>query len=101
MADDFDFNKSVNDESSVKGSVRRKIRSLERISTLFQDDILIGEDFSRNKIICAIATSGRQITLGFSNGVVSRPKTLLKGNELKTNPLTVDFVLSKNRKEIQ
>lgn len=26
-----------------------------------------------------------------------RPKTLLKGNELKTNPLTVDLVLSKRR----
>ena len=72
---------------------------MERVSTLFQDDILIEEDFRRNKIVCAIATTDKQITLGFSGGTVSRPKTLLKGNELKTNPLTVDLVLSKKRNE--
>lgn len=60
---------------------------------------MIEEDFKRNKIVCAIATSDKKITLGFSHGIVSRPKTLLKGNELKTNPLTVDLVLSKKRNE--
>ena len=98
--DDFDFNKEGKNENSIKGSVRRKIKSLEKISTLFQDDILIEEDFRKNKIVCAIATTDTQITLGFSDGTVSRPKTLLKGNELKTNPLTVDLVLSKKRKTI-
>ena len=99
IEDDFDFNKNGKDENSIKGSVRRKIKSLERVSTLFQDDILIEEDFRRHKIVCAIATTDKQITLGFSGGTVSRPKTLLKGNELKTNPLTVDLVLSKKRNE--
>lgn len=54
---------------------------------------------SKKKIVCAITTTDRKITLGFSDGPVSRPKTLLKGNELKTNPLTVDLVLSKRRNE--
>lgn len=99
VEDDFNFNKNGKDENSIKGSVRRKIKSLEKISTLFQDDILIEEDFRRNKIVCALATTDTQITLGFSDGTVSRPKTLLKGNELKTNPLTVDLVLSKKRNE--
>lgn len=99
MEDDFDFNKNGKDRNSIKGSVRRKIKSLERVSTLFQDDILIEEDFRRNKIVCAIATTDKQITVGFSDGAVSRPKTLLKGNELKTNPLTVDLVLSKKKNE--
>lgn len=58
---------------------------------------MIEEDFRRTKIVCAIATTDTQITLGFSDGTVSRPKTLLKGNELKTNPLTVDLVLSKKK----
>lgn len=53
----------------------------------------------KNNIVCAIATSDKKITLGFSNGALSRPKTLLKGNELKTNPLAVDLVLSKKRNE--
>ena len=95
--DDFDFNKNGQDESSVKGSVRRKIQSLERLASLFDDDLLIEEGLKRNKISCAIATSDKKITLGFTSGTKSRPKTLLKGNELKTNPLTVDLVLSRAR----
>ena len=95
--DDFDFNKNGQDESSVKGSVRRKIQSLERLASLFDDDLLIEEGFKRDKISCAIATSDKKITLGFTSGTKSRPKTLLKGNELKTNPLTVDLVLSRAR----
>lgn len=95
--DEFDFNKNGQDESSVKGSVRRKIQSLERLASLFDDDLLIEEGFKRNKISCAIATSDKKITLGFTSGTKSRPKTLLKGNELKTNPLTVDLVLSRAR----
>ncbi|MCR0507558.1 PBECR4 domain-containing protein [[Clostridium] innocuum] len=95
--DDFDFNKNGQDESSVKGSVRRKIQSLERLATLFENELLIEEGFKRNKISCAIATSDKKITLGFTTGKISRPKTLLKGNELKTNPLTVDLVLSRTK----
>lgn len=97
--DDFDFKKNGKDEKSIKGSVRRKIKSLERIGTLFDDDILIEEDFRKNRIKCAIATTDKMITLGFSDGKLSRPQTLLKGNELKTNPLNVDLVLSKKRGE--
>lgn len=97
--DDFDFNKRGNDENSIKGSVRRKIRSLKRLGTLFQNDLLIEENFRKNNISCAIATTDKQITIGFTEGVLSRPKTLLKGNELKTNPLSVDLVLSKKKNE--
>lgn len=97
IEEDFNFNKNGKDENSIKGSVRRKIKSLGRVNTLFQGDILIEENFKRNKIVCAIATTDKQITLGFSDGAISRPKTLLKGNELKTNPLTVDLVLSKKK----
>lgn len=99
IEEDFDFSKQGKDEKSIKGSVRRKIQSLERVSTLFENDLLFEENFKKNKIICAIATTDKQITLGFSDGTLSRPKTLLKGNELKTNPLTVDLVLSKKKSE--
>ena len=96
---DFNFQKINENESSVKGSVRRKIIALERISRLFEHELLIEEDFKRNKIQCAIATTDGKITLGFTKGILSRPKTLLKGNELKTNPLKIELVLSKKRHE--
>lgn len=99
LEDDFDFMKKGKDENSVKGSVRRKINSLERMSTIFQEELLIEEDFRKNRISCAIATTDKKITLGFSYGAFSRPQTLLKGNELKRNPLSVDLVLSKKRGE--
>lgn len=53
----------------------------------------------KNNITCAIATSDNKITIGFTNGVYSRPKTLLKGNELKTNPINIHLILSKKRNE--
>lgn len=96
--DDFDFNKNGQDASSVKGSVRRKIQSLERLSTLFENNLFIEEGFKKNKVSCAIATSDKKITLGFTAGMISRPKTLLKGNELKPKPLTVDLVLSRTKR---
>lgn len=61
--------------------------------------MLIEENFKKNNITCAIATSDNKITIGFTNGVYSRPKTLLKGNELKTNPINIHLILSKKRNE--
>ena len=44
---DFNFHKKGKYENSIKGSVRKKIKSLKRVSTLFQEDILIEEDFKK------------------------------------------------------
>ncbi len=61
---DFDFMKKGQDEKSVKGTVRRK------------------------------ATADGRCTLGFSDSLKARPKSLIKGNELK-NPKPVDLVLKR------
>ena len=98
--DDFDFVKPYHDEKSVKGSVRRKINCLPKLKSLFYSScLLFEEDFRKNKVVCALAASDQEITLGFTNGKKSRPKTLLKGNELKTS-ITVDLILSKKRDEL-
>ena len=47
---DFNFHKKGKYENSIKGSVRKKIKSLKRVSTLFQEDILIEEDFKKIKL---------------------------------------------------
>lgn len=49
---DFNFHKKGKYENSIKGSVRKKIKSLKRVSTLFQEDILIEEDFKKINYIC-------------------------------------------------
>lgn len=96
---DFDFSKKNTNPSVVKGSVRRKIQSLELLNNFFNKKLLIEENFKKNNITCAIATSDNKITIGFTNGEYSRPKTLLKGNELKTNPINIHLILSKKRNE--
>ena len=50
-------------------------------------------------MVWALAASDQEITLGFTHWKKSRPKTLLKSNELKTS-ITVDLILSKKREEL-
>jgi hypothetical protein len=98
--DDFDFDKPYHDEKSVKGSVRRKINCLPKLKTLFDSShLLFEENFRKNNIICALATSDQEITVGFTHGKKSRPKTLLKGNELNQS-IEVDLILSKKREDL-
>ena len=44
--------------------------------------------------MCSLATADGNCTLGFSESKKARPKSLIKGNELK-NPETVDLILRK------
>lgn len=97
--DDFDFEKPHQDIRTVKGSVRRKINCLPNIKYLFDsNDLVFDENFKKNKVVCALAASDGEVTLGFTHGKKSRPKTLLKGNELK-NPVKVDLIFSKKKSE--
>ena len=98
--DDFDFVKPNHDEKSVKTSVRRKINCLTKLKSLFYSHcLLFEEDFRKNKVVWALAASDQETTLGFTHWKKSRPKTLLKSNELKTS-ITVDLILSKKREEL-
>lgn len=95
--DDFDFTRPHYDIKSVKGSVRRKINCLPFLNNILEsNDLVFDENFKKNNIVCALAASDGNATLGFTKGKESRPKTLLKGNELK-NRIKVDLILSKKR----
>ncbi len=77
---DFDFNKRGIQEQSVKGSVRKKIQILHNMLSLFHNECIVEEGFSRNKLCCSFAAADNTLTLGFISAVKSYPMTLLKGN---------------------
>lgn len=93
---DFDFNKKGQTEKMVKGSVRRKIRFLKDLDKIFDKKTLVEENFVKNKVFCTFAVSENSFTLGFIAVLNCRPKTLLKGNELK-NPQKIDFLKRRKR----
>lgn len=75
---DFDFVKPNKSEKSVKGSVREKIKVLPNMVRLFEYRLLAEDNFKKNKVECAFATSDNSCTLGFA--VSGRPKSLLKAS---------------------
>lgn len=90
--EDFDFIKKGQDEKSVKGTVRRKIKALPDMMELFQDGLQAEEGFKKNRVICSFATADGNCTLGFTDSEKARPKSLIRGNELK-NPKAIELVL--------
>lgn len=61
---------------------------------LFEGELWTEEDFKKKRIRCSFATADGKCTLGFIESGKSRPKSLIKGNELY-NPKPVDLVLRK------
>lgn len=93
---DFDFVKPHKSEKSVKGSVREKITVLPDMVRLFEHRLLAENNFKKNKVECAFATSDNSFTLGLA--VSGRPKSLLKGNELESvKAKPVDLIFRKRR----
>ena len=93
---DFDYIKPNQSEKNVKGSVRKKIKVLPDMVNLFTQKLLAEDNFKKNKIECAFATSDNKFTLGFA--VSGRPKSLLKGNELEASKTKdVDLIFRKTR----
>lgn len=93
---DFDFAKPNKSEKSVKGSVREKITVLPDMVRLFGYRLLAEDNFKKNKVECAFATSDNSCTLGFA--VSGRPKSLLKGNELELSKVKpIDLIFRKKR----
>jgi hypothetical protein len=92
--EDFDFIKQGQDEKAVKGTVRRKIKVLPDIMELFKAGLQVEESFKKNKVICSFAAADGNCTLGFVGVEKARPKSLIKGNELK-NPSPVELILKR------
>lgn len=59
---DFDFSKDGQSEKEAKGSVRRKINALAAIMGIFSGGSIVEEDFAKNRIRCALATSNTNVT---------------------------------------
>lgn len=97
---DFDFCKGGQNESEVKGSVRRKINSLPSIMNMFNVGTSVEEDFEKNRIRCALAAGNVSATLGFVVAGKAKPMTLLKGNELSSaKAKKLDLVLRRKSGE--
>lgn len=63
---------------------------------LFEKELLAQDNFKKNKVECAFATSDNSCTLGFA--AAGRPKSLLRGNKLDTTKLKkVDLIFRKTR----
>lgn len=96
---DFNFEVFGVESKSLKGSVRRKIAALEKVEELIKFGCKVEESFKKNQVICSIAAATNDITMGFSDGEKSRPKTLLKGFELTKDSYEPDLILVKSVSE--
>lgn len=96
--DDFEIAKNEEDKST-KGTIRRKISVLEDAMRIFQKTTFVEEDFEKNNIKCSFATQDGFSTIGFTpTGKITRPKTLLKGNQLDLSKAKrLELVLRKKR----
>jgi hypothetical protein len=95
---DFDFSIKSRTEKEVIGSVRRKIQVLPLVAGFFSGSLHAEEDFSKGSVFCSLATADNQMTIGFVDSAVLRPKTLLKKNELDAaNVVDVTLILRRNR----
>lgn len=81
--DDFDFVKNGQSEAAVKGSVRRKINALPHFLSMLGSPLVAQEKFIKNRVSCTFATTDKCVTVGYITVGKSRPKTLLKGDELE------------------
>lgn len=91
---DFDFVKAERSEKEIKGSVRRKIRSLPYLTSMIGKDLVVQEDYNKNGIICSFATTDCNVTIGFVSEGKSRPKSLLWGDSLDWDKAAfVDLIL--------
>lgn len=92
--DDFDFVKNGQSEAAVKGSVRRKINALPHFLSMLGSPLVAQEKLIKNRVSCTFATTYKCVTVGYITVGKSRPKTLLKGDELeKEKCRKVDLIL--------
>lgn len=93
---DFSFVRRGHSESEIKGSVRRKILALPEFLSMFDKPLVAQEQFVKNRVCCSFATTDKSVTVGFQSSGKSRPKTLLRGNELDPGKVSpVELILRK------
>jgi hypothetical protein len=95
---DIRFNDKKKNEKSMKGTIRRKIKSFSHLPNLFSYEIKAEENFSKGGIQCLVAAADDNITLGFIKVKDARPMTLLKGNCInKEKAVEVTLILRRSK----
>ena len=81
---DFDYDAVKN-----KTNIKNKLRCLVQLSSMLRKELLVQEQFFKNRIICKIAASDGSFTVGFTGGKrCVYPKTVLNKNRLdETKPI--------------
>jgi len=86
-----------------KGSIRRKINALPNLVNIFNNEVLVEENFSHNNVHCSLASTDLNITIGFCKPNVDnvvKPMTLLKGyNGFSDNSPVAELILERKRGE--
>lgn len=86
-----------------KGSIRRKINALPNLVNIFNDEVIVEENFSHNNVHCSLASTDLDITIGFCKPNIDnvvRPMTLLKGyNGFSDNSPVAELILERKRGE--
>lgn len=78
---DFNFSKSGVNSNELKGAVRDKIKVLPDMINIFEaSDLIVQENFRKNKVFCAFASCDSNCTLGFA--LSGHPMSLLRGDYL-------------------
>ena len=65
-----------------KSTIKQKIKVLSNMMNILNTEFYVQEKFEKNTVICSIATTDGNGTLGFIDKSGLHPKTLLKGNKL-------------------
>ena len=89
---DFDCDSTL----EIKGMVRHKLASLLTIGTFFERVVICQESFSKGRVICLLATSDGEFTLGFTGGKYTlNPHTLLHKNQIDSSVGITNIKISK------
>ena len=95
---DFNFIDRYNDEKSVKGTVRRKLKCILSVSDFFSYKLQAEENFVKGKVHCCLASANARVTMGFIESGKIFPKTMLKGNCLNLGKaVDISLVLRRER----
>ena len=84
-----------------KRTIKRKLKKLINIGSYFKSELMVQESFVKNHVVCRVATSDGECTIGFADAkYYLRPQSLLANNHLDQNkPIIrlIPIIKSKSR----
>ena len=86
-----------------KGNIRRKINALPNLVNLFNNEVLVEENFTHNNVHCSLASTDLDITIGFCKPNIDnvvKPMTLMKGySGFSDDAILAELILERKRGE--